>query len=413
MSDLSANPSSPSFQLCKRVFNRCQAIIFAKDDQDNDNSQYKLNQTQRVRENVFPALVGMGAILAGIGQPSSTKLVGNVALAQGRKARNSIANSADASIVSRRNTIYNDDSEEDDNNTNTEDDHKVSDEPKRASLPAGELHLLPFQSSSTPNSQSKRKSQPQSATAPFSSFLSKDSHFSVSLEDLHRGKAFSVSKYLKDAHQKINQKVKKATMVSHDANAPSQLFDGGRGMNSTSMRAMAQSSIPTLTNLDSSAPTTPVTTYSPSLSATSDDVLGQSPPKRVSLLMEEQDMINNSSSSDDDEVYALAKLSTDDRRQLLRSNYFRSEMQFILALVDIATRLVIVPKPARLSALHAELTLLNHNLPAEICMPLWCPATVEKPYHHRIVRISPTDAVVLNSAERVKEAFFFLREKTA
>ncbi|KAI8083465.1 kinase-like domain-containing protein [Thamnidium elegans] len=93
-------------------------------------------------------------------------------------------------------------------------------------------------------------------------------------------------------------------------------------------------------------------------------------------------------------------MSTDNRKLLLRSNYFRSEMQFLLALVDIATRLVIAPKEARMSALHAELTLLNHNLPAEVCLPLWCPATCEKPYHHRIVRISPSDAVVLNSAER-------------
>ncbi|KAG1242347.1 hypothetical protein G6F68_016231 [Rhizopus microsporus] len=93
-------------------------------------------------------------------------------------------------------------------------------------------------------------------------------------------------------------------------------------------------------------------------------------------------------------------MSIENRRNLLRSNYFRSEIQFVLTLLDIATRLVIVPKEARMSALHAELTLLNHNLPAEICLPLWCPATTDKPYHHRVVRISPSDAVVLNSAER-------------
>ncbi|KAG1104240.1 hypothetical protein G6F42_017114 [Rhizopus arrhizus] len=84
LSDLAANPQNPSFQLCKRVFNRCQAIIFAEEDQDGSN---KLDQTQRVRENAFPALVGMGAMLAGIGQPLSTKPVGSVAIAQGRKPR--------------------------------------------------------------------------------------------------------------------------------------------------------------------------------------------------------------------------------------------------------------------------------------------------------------------------------------
>ncbi len=110
---------------------------------------------------------------------------------------------------------------------------------------------------------------------------------------------------------------------------------------------------------------------------------------------------NSEDSDHEEEQQTLSKMSIENRRNLLRSNYFRSEIQFVLTLVDIATRLVIVPKEARMSALHAELTLLNHNLPAEICLPLWCPATTDKPYHHRVVRISPSDAVVLNSAERV------------
>ncbi|CEG83780.1 Putative Atypical/PI4K protein kinase [Rhizopus microsporus] len=161
--------------------------------------------------------------------------------------------------------------------------------------------------------------------------------FTATLEDLHRGKAFARLR-----------RSRKITLVSHDENAPSQLLT-----DMESMKVMAQSSVPTSQDVMS---------------------LPQSP-------------VSRSSSFDEDRV-------------LLRSNYFRSEMQFLLALVDIATRLVIVPKPARQSALHAELTLLNHNLPAEICLPLWCPATDDRPFHHRVVRISPTDAVVLNSAER-------------
>lgn len=317
---MSSTPNHPSFQLCKRVFNRCQSIVFSEDEQ--------IYASQQVRENTFPTLVGMGALLAGIGQPLVTKPVGSVALAQGRKP----SPFTFLPDIVRRNTT----------------DEKRED-----------LSKVSFQSDS------------QVATRTL-----KERHFTVSLEDLHRGKAFSVSRYLKQAHQKLNHTVR-STLVTHDADAPSQLLNGG-GMNPVSMKAMAQSSVPL------------------------DEVLGQSPPSQRSHSLDYlEDDIANHSESDDDEVYALSKLSLDDRRHLLRSNYFRSEMQFLLALVDIATRLVIVPKRARLSALHAELTLLNHNLPAEICMPLWCPATVDRPYHHRIVRISPTDAVVLNSAERV------------
>ena len=34
----------------------------------------------------------------------------------------------------------------------------------------------------------------------------------------------------------------------------------------------------------------------------------------------------------------------------------------------IANRLLVVPRPARVSALRAELTNLNHKLPAEVCL---------------------------------------------
>ena len=46
----------------------------------------------------------------------------------------------------------------------------------------------------------------------------------------------------------------------------------------------------------------------------------------------------------------------------------RKKVQFLLSLENICNRLVIVPKPARVSALRAELTALNHKLPAEVIL---------------------------------------------
>jgi hypothetical protein len=99
-------------------------------------------------------------------------------------------------------------------------------------------------------------------------------------------------------------------------------------------------------------------------------------------------------------------LSSDQKAKLLRQNYFRCETQFITALEDISNRLVIVPKPARLSALRAELALIAQDLPAEVDIPVICPATLvdgipSKSRHHRIVRLNPAEATVLNSAEKV------------
>lgn len=120
----------------------------------------------------------------------------------------------------------------------------------------------------------------------------------------------------------------------------------------------------------------------------------------------------------------LAQYDAEARRRLLRSNYCRMQTEFLLSLQDISARLLLLPKPARLSALRAELTALNHKLPAEVCFPLWCnadardgqeaastsaPATsfahsdqaMSSGRHHRVVRINPSEAVVLNSADRV------------
>lgn len=94
---------------------------------------------------------------------------------------------------------------------------------------------------------------------------------------------------------------------------------------------------------------------------------------------------------------------------LLRGHYCRSELQFLSTLEHISNKLLVIPRPARVSALRAELTALNHKLPAEVCMPLWCSASdstqpstnpLTSHAHHRIVRIPPGESVVLNSAER-------------
>lgn len=83
------------------------------------------------------------------------------------------------------------------------------------------------------------------------------------------------------------------------------------------------------------------------------------------------------------------------------------QVHFLMTLESVSDRLLIVPRPARVSALRAELTALNHKLPAEVCMPMWCRSSdsvagsngIPQP-HHRIVRIPPGECVVLNSAER-------------
>lgn len=102
----------------------------------------------------------------------------------------------------------------------------------------------------------------------------------------------------------------------------------------------------------------------------------------------------------------MSELSHTQKTRLLRSHYFRSQTAFLAALEGISNRLVIVPKQARMSALRAELALISQDLPAEVDVPVICPPTLVngspgKSCHHRIVRLNPAEATVLNSAEKV------------
>lgn len=103
---------------------------------------------------------------------------------------------------------------------------------------------------------------------------------------------------------------------------------------------------------------------------------------------------------------SLAEMTQAQKARLLRQNYFHCQTAFLAALEDISNRLVIVPKPARLSALRAELALIARDLPTELDIPIICPPTLvdgspAKSRHHRIVRVNPAEATVLNSAEKV------------
>ncbi|KAI8343325.1 kinase-like domain-containing protein [Chlamydoabsidia padenii] len=482
VSDLSANPNSPSFALCRRLLNKCQTIVFS-DGQTEDlelaDAASSMNlglSTHKVHENALPALVGIGAMLTAIGQPLMTKAAGQIAIAQGR--RNSITSSSSTTSlgITRRNTLNGVSSttlEQQDDTTviHPTDEELLSrnrhsdniDHLKRqstastSSLPQQQTkHDTPFQSSSQPELPlSKRR---MSQFNPFTS--------SPSLEDLHHGKAFAMSRYLKSAQNKLNRRIQ----LRSTSSASSLQNKSLSSRKSSSSKSNLSIFDPALTALgQSSVPTNSTTPLSPALThCSSDDIIRSNKhshlarhsytsssfdsPSAFNLSdgcsndddddgddndddnasrqsVESASTIGSDNStsplgniqsshkhghkngnsnlngddddSDEDDGYqTLSRLDTDHRKLLLKSNYFRTEIQFLLALVDIATRLVIVPKPARMSALHAELALLNHNLPAEVCLPLWCPATMDKPYHHRVVRINPSDAVVLNSAER-------------
>ncbi|KAF8937767.1 Phosphatidylinositol 4-kinase pik1alpha (PI4-kinase)(PtdIns-4-kinase) [Dissophora ornata] len=326
-SDLSASPNTPSFKLCKRVFNKCQAIVFATEAQGEYEDIFGKNGVPKVKENALSAMVGMGVMLAAFGQPLMTKSPGQLALAQGRRPRA-------FSITD-----------------NLED--------------GGAVEGLPHQH----QDQHQLQNQPQSLEHQQSGHVNHASSY-------ESGRSTPAGKH--DTETVASPRSASGEPGSPHATLPS--------INMTAVQNIQRNHVVTSPSLEDLRGGQAFKLRRDRLAGPrySHDTAPSSP---VSLKFSDRDSMDGRSSA--------ASL------ELARRSYFHSEMQFLLALVDIATRLVIVPKPARLSALRAELTLLNHNLPAEICVPLWCKATVENPSHHRVVRIPPQDAVVLNSADRV------------
>lgn len=71
------------------------------------------------------------------------------------------------------------------------------------------------------------------------------------------------------------------------------------------------------------------------------------------------------------------------------------QREFIKSLMGIGKRLATLPtKEQKTQRLISELSLLNHKLPARV----WLPTA---PFDHHVVRVPHTQAVVLNSKDKV------------
>ncbi|CAG8644619.1 9438_t:CDS:2 [Cetraspora pellucida] len=382
-SDLSANPSSPAFTVCKRVLNKCQALVFNGKQDENDKVTTVPGTREmfprQVRENSFPAFVGIGAMLAGIAAPMLTKSAGQIAIAQGRRTR-TFSNVAGG--IARRRTHA--------GNVRT---------PKQSEFPNDNIsNEDSIQLLNDDSTMSKKKDKQLNEDLYHKNKSNESPEIRIDLASSTKDVLVA-----EDIKNKIHLIKDEQDVSKINGQSKPKFIKGHK----KSLSRSASSSLPHRHNGLSSAMFT-----SPSLDdlqkGSAFSVKQYSKPRPQSadfpLSSVEQDGYYD---DDDIDIFdptlldELEDYSPERRRRLLKGNYFQSEPQFLLALQDISTRLIIVPREARQSTLRAELTLLNHNLPAEICIPLWCPATAENPCHHRVVRISPADAVVLNSAERV------------
>lgn len=401
------------FLICQRVLHRCHEILFG-DSPEPSRSPYRSlppsphassssvggegllsvqpdpsSPPARVNAQAGAALVGMGVMLAGVGMPGLTALAGEWAVIQGRRPMNDAQASrarveveqgggADAPRDGRweRKPLAHAESD-------ASDDDYASAPPsgpasasgsrlpiRRQTLPPGASHLpSSLHGTHTPPSQPQPRGN-RTSTPP-------------------NGRPYHPSSTTPDLGSKHVGHVSLSAFPS--------VMDDPRGRDPFSQSAGTPDLFPSTKSRVNLVPIHQPFHSVPELSGRgSPGLRGYSRTPSADAMLH---------------AYSL-----DAQRMLLQSHYSRSEIRFLLHLEDISNRLLVIPKPARISALRAELTSLNHNLPAEVCMPLWCNADHHRKdssvlnravagqrrqkAHSRVVRISPGDSVVLNSAER-------------
>ncbi|KAI5779755.1 kinase-like domain-containing protein [Geopyxis carbonaria] len=297
--DLSGNPQSNAFKVCRRIYNRVQHIVFGGGE---------AKTKERLKENVLPVTVLASLIAGSIAAPILPRFAGPLAVAQARKVQTpdgSISEIPPKLVRSKTTT------------------------PSTSRSKRGRPPPLQPSSGSTPNLIAPPTPRIKSPASPN--------------RTKHDSRSFSLSR-----------------RSSHN----DSLNVTETPLNSSSM---------------------------PDLRIQRNQPMTMPGPSERRKLRKEKPI-------------TTALLSSSKRVHMLKANYFRNETQFLATLEDISNRLVSVPKQARLSALRAELALLNNDLPSEVDIPVICPASINqngKTSHHRVVRISPAEATVLNSAERV------------
>ncbi|GMK54237.1 hypothetical protein CspeluHIS016_0108230 [Cutaneotrichosporon spelunceum] len=392
------------FLICQRVLHSCHEILFG--DPPPTRSPYRSLPTSsdayrslptssdadappetsppvRVNAHAAAALVGMGVMLAGVGMPGLTALAGEWAVTQGRRP-------VDDAHASRARVEA-----EQGGGADAPRDGRW--ERKPADTESDDDSELASASSSRPPPGRRQTAPPQSLSGSRSGHQALSGSLSGH-QNPRRGSRGNTPPNGRVANPSATSPALVKHMPHDSLPAMPSLMDDGYGHDPFSQRSGTPDLFPPTKSRVSLASLHQPYHSVPELSRSSPTPRGYGARTSSSEAL-------------------LQQYSLDAQSKLLRSHYCRSEIRFLLHLEDISNRLLVIPKPARISALRAELTSLNHNLPAEVCMPLWCnadhcrkdssPSVLNrvsgqrrKKAHSRVVRISPGDSVVLNSAER-------------
>ncbi|CAI4049389.1 1-phosphatidylinositol 4-kinase SKDI_14G0650 [Saccharomyces kudriavzevii IFO 1802] len=403
LTDLSTDPASYGFQVARRVLNNLQTNLF--------NTGSSSNKNIRINENVAPALILSSMMMSAIALPQLSEVAKPLVESQGRRQKAFVFKLARSAMkdftknMTLKNTLLN----------------KKGSKSKKVSsngslVPTSPIDLIdPIK---TKEDASYRKSRRNEVKLDFdivddignqvfeerissSIKLPKRKPKYLDSSYVHRtydgrtvNRDGTAMKSEKSVDGKINNTVplevrndENTDIGNNDYETGAETEEDADALNSDQFT----SSMPDLHNIRPRLSSASFTSLegTPKLNRTNSQPLSRQAVKN-------NKKVNSFLSQEID----LSQLTTTSKIKMLKANYFRCETQFAIALETVSQRLARVPTEARLSALRAELFLLNRDLPAEVDIPTLLPPN-KKGKLHKLVTITANEAQVLNSAEKV------------
>ncbi|CAK7897057.1 phosphatidylinositol 4-kinase Pik1p [[Candida] anglica] len=393
--ELRNDPESYSFQAVRRFINNLQNVIF-----NTDVSMKVHSHHIEFRENLQPSVILCGMIAASIAAPRVNEYASGLIRSQGRQQKSFVFKLANFQKTLTKNlTMKNTRLSLEGGTATLSDDEtifttKSSGSNRKISLPNNDVLQ---RSSSLSHLSTSRK---VSTSSVFSSDNDSETYTtdddlelklaSVKTHESRNESDYEVShKKFSDIEEKlkINTQIKSKKSIRRSG-LGNEILDDDKKYKYTS-------------NVDQSF----VSRSMPDLSKSGSD--SQQDRPYLSKVESASSVFNARHSTEEEHPGNTAiqpsQYSSQEGLKLLQVNYARKETEFIMSLQNISIRLSQVPKEARLSALRAELSIINQkDLPSEIDIPQLLPVTSNKnKKYHKILKLNVNEACVLNSAERV------------
>lgn len=355
--ELKDNPNSYSFQMVRSLVNKLQDILF--------NAEANTLRLE-FRENLQPALVLCGALAASFGVPLIHDYAKPIIEAQARQQKSFVFRLANFQKSLTRNLTLKNRKLSAESRAVHSDDEKATPTTKKSI-----------------NQERHSESSTRIKRLSMQTLASDESEFYTSDEDEQPSKSIRRKSSLNESGSRNSESISFMHNIESRLDVNSVLKKKGDQIKRILDQQHQSYSMPDLRSSNLSGSIRPALTTA--VSEITFDTYSDGEPHE----------------NDDNHTEKV------DPERLLKINYSKKVTEFILALQNVSLRLSQLPKEARLSALRAELSIINETLlPSEVDIPQLLPVTSTKKKFHKILKLSVNEACVLNSAERVPFLIF-------